>query len=320
MNVFLFILTNNIAPIFLMIFLGYLMGKRFDLDIFTLSKFNFYIFVPAFTFFQLYTTDIPLDMLKVVLFAVLMLGVNFLVGTLTARFRKQENGMRNAFRNSVMFYNSGNIGIPLITLVFSNDPFIVDGKTPYLSLALTIQVVVLIIQNSTTNTIGFLNADNGKMHWKESVKGILSMPAIYAVTLAFVFKFIPYPLTEIPFWPTIAYAKDGLIAVALLTLGVQLTRTKFNLKNPDVYLSNIIRLIGGPLLAFGLITLFGFQGIMAQTLMISSSVPTAVNTALIAVERKNKADFAAQIVMTSTIFSALTIALTVYFARILFKV
>jgi len=55
-------------------------------------------------------------------------------------------------------------------------------------------------------------------------------------------------------------------------------------------------------------------------LLISYSVPTAVNTALIAVECGNNQDFASQEVMISTILSGVTLTLAIYIARILFPV
>ena len=120
------------------------------------------------------------------------------------------------------------------------------------------------------------------MHWKDSVKSILMMPTIYMVPLAFALKALPFRLETMPLWPGLVYIKDGLISFALLTLGVQLSKTKFSFKNSDVYLSSGIRLIGGPLLAFAILKVIGINGIAAQTLMISSAIPTAVNTALIA--------------------------------------
>jgi len=81
-----------------------------------------------------------------------------------------------------------------------------------------------------------------------------------------------------------------------------------------------MRLIGGPILAVILLKLFGAQGILAQALMISSSVPTSVNTALIAVEYNNRPDFASQAVMVSTLLSAITLTAVIYFAGIIFPV
>ncbi|ABR49524.1 Auxin Efflux Carrier [Alkaliphilus metalliredigens QYMF] len=318
MNVFLFILTNNITPILVLITLGYLMNKKFDLNIQTLTKFNFYIFVPAFTFVNLYTTKIPVEMIKVVVTAVLIMGINMSVASLTSKIRGYDEGLKNAFTNSAIFFNAGNIGIPLITLVFSSVPFVINGQTPYLELALTAQIMMLVVQNITANTIGFLNAGRANTDWKKSLGKVLGMPTIYAVPLALILKTIPYDMTQVAIWPALDYARNALVPTSLLTLGVQLSRTAFEFKNKEVYLSVIIRLLGGPILALIFIYLFGMNGIIAQVVMISSALPTAVNTALIAVEYDNYPDFASQAVMTSTLFSSVSLVFVIYMARMIF--
>ena len=219
-----------------------------------------------------------------------------------------------------MFYNSGNFGIPLITLVFSSKSFLVNGQTPWLDYALTVQVIVLIVQNVTTNTIGVFNASHASGSLKSALKKALKMPALYFVILAFLLKLVPYDFTQFPLWPAFTYAKNGLISLALLTLGVQLSKTKLKLNNPNVYISVFTRLIGGPVIAFLLVLLFGIKGTMAQVLIISAGCPTAVNTALIGVEFKNHPEFASQAVMASTILSAITLTGIIYAAGILFPV
>jgi predicted permease len=259
-------------------------------------------------------------MLGVLLFVVLLAIVNSSVASLVAKARGYDEGLKNAFKNSIMFYNSGNIGIPLITLVFSSGSFVVNGKTPYLTLALTTQVVVLVVQNITTNTVGFFNAGKDKMHWKESIRSILYMPTIYAIPAALLFKGMPYRLEDFPLWPAVLYIKDGLISISLVTLGIQLSRTKFSFKNKEVYIANFLRLIGSGVFAFIILKLICIEGIPAQALMISSTLPTAVNTALIAIERDNHPDFASQAVMTATIFSSITLILVIYAAKIFFPI
>lgn len=76
----------------------------------------------------------------------------------------------------------------------------------------------------------------------------------------------------------------------------------------------------GPLIAYYLIIVLQISGVVAQTLMISSAVPTAVNTALIAVECDNHPDFASQVVMVSTLFSLITVTGVICIANILFPV
>jgi predicted permease len=320
MNIFLFILTNNLIPIFTLIILGIFLGKKFSLDVGTLSKINLYAFVPLFIFVSIYTTEFRSDMIIAAAVVIVIMLINRLLGFLIGRTRKYDQSLTNAFTNSIMFYNSGNFGIPLITMVFSSKLFQVNGETPYLDYALTIQIIVLIIQNTTTNTIGVFNANRTGGSIKEALKKTLNMPSIYFVVLAFVLKLIPYNLEQLPVWSALTYVKEGLISLALISLGVQLSRTKIKLKDPDVSLSVFVRLIGGPVIAFALVSLLGIKGIMAQALIISSSVPTSVNTALIGVEFNNSPGFASRAVMVSTLLSSITLTAVIYAAGILFPV
>lgn len=320
MRIMLQIFIQSIFPIFVLVALGFLLSRQFDLDIGTLNKINFWLLIPAFTFANIYVTDVGIDAVKALIIALLILAANMAAGLLISKFMRYENGKGNAFQNAVMFYNSGNIGIPLITLVFSSGAFLIDGQTPYLSVALTTQIMVLVVQNISMNTIGFFNAGRANRHWKEAVLNVLKMPAIYMVTLAFLMKLVPADLTLMPFWPAVTHLRNALVPVALIILGIQLAKIKFEFSNSDAWLAVAIRLIGGPVLAYLLISLFSIQGVVAQTLMISSAVPTAVNSALIAVECDNHPDFATQVVILSTLFGSITLVGVIYASSILFPI
>ncbi|MFW6309230.1 MAG: AEC family transporter [bacterium] len=307
MSVFSFILLNNIAPIFFIIILGYFMEKRFELDVWSFSKANFYIFVPALVFVKVYETELELEFLRALIFGIVFVFLLNLVANLIARIKDYEISKLNAFKNSIMFYNSGNFGLPLVILVF-------DG----LPEAVSIQIMILMVQNLTTNTIGFYNAGRGQMNYKDSIKKIMMMPAVYAGGIALLMKFVPFELQDFFLWPSIEYMAEGLIPVALLTLGIQISIATLDLKDFDVYLASLMRLIGGPLLALVLMQFLGIEGLMAQVLFISSAVPSAVNTALIAVEFKNEPDYASQVVMTTTLLSAFTLTGVIYLSEIIF--
>ncbi len=320
MLIFLHILGHNIIPVFIIIGLGFLVSKRFNLNIHSLSKLTFYIFVPAFIFYNLYTAELTFDMLKILFFSVTYMGASFLLAVFISKLRKYDVAMTNAFKNSIMFNNSGNIGLSLITLIFGSAPYVIGGKTPYLNQALTAQVIIMVFMNVTMNTLGFYNAGRAKMNIRDSMRQILSMPSIYAIILALFLKLIKLDITSSFLWPTLIYVKEGLVPMALITLGVQLSKTDFHFKDIDVNIAVFTRLVMGPILAFFLIRLFGFNGVIAQTILISYAVPTAVNTALIAVECDNRKDFASQEVMISTIFSAVTLTTVIYGAGILFQI
>ncbi|MBP1763242.1 MAG: Auxin Efflux Carrier [Firmicutes bacterium] len=318
--VFFHILGHNITPIFTLVALGFLVSKRFNLDLYSLSKLTFYLFSPAFIFVNLYTTTLNLSMLKVLFCAILLLIIHDAVGRIIAKIRNYDIGLENAFKNSIMFNNSGNIGLSLVMLVFSGAPFVIDGKTPYLSEAIAAQIVILVFQNISSNTLGFYNAGRSHFKAKDSILQVLSMPSVYVIPTAFILKGIDFNLTETIIWPVLDYLKNGMVPIVLLTLGVQLSKTKFNFTSHDVHISVFTKLFIGPALAVACIHLFGFNGVVAQTVFIAYSVPTAINTALIAVECKSCPDFASQAVMVSTIFSAITLTIAIYAARIMFPV
>ncbi|WP_378954172.1 AEC family transporter [Pelosinus sp. sgz500959] len=237
-----------------------------------------------------------------------------------AKIRNYDVGLTNAFKNSIMFNNSGNIGLSLIILIFSSAPFVVDGKTPYLDEAITVQIMILVLQNLSSNTIGFFNAGRARMTGKDSLLKVFTMPSIYALPLVFLLKNFEIDMTQATLWPALVYLKNGLVPISLLTLGAQLAKTEFDLRSVDVHLSAFTRLIIGPMLAVLFIHLMDFHGVVAQTILIAYSVPTAVNTALIAVECDSYQDFASQAVMVSTIFSTVTLTLAIYLARIIFPI
>ena len=318
MSIFLSIILNSILPIFILIFLGFFVDKKFKLDTNTLTKINFYLYVPAFSFVLIFTTDISSDLLRVVLLHVMLLAISFYAGAGIGSLLKLPMKTKKAFENALMFCNSGNIGVSLITLVFSNPPFTENGGAPYLQIALSVQVMALLVQNLSINTLGFINSGGEGMTLKKGIIHVFKMPTLYTVTFAILFKFLPFDFKTTPLWPALENLRSGLVSIALVTLGVQLSKTKINFKNKLPYLAVFLRLVGGPAIAFFLIKLFGFSGAFAQAVFISSATPTAVNTALVSAECKGDSEFAVQTVTLSTLLSAVTLTTVVYIAYIFF--
>lgn len=320
MIIFFHILSHNIIPIFILIALGFLLGKKFNLDLFSLSKLNLYLFMPAFMFVNLYITSIDIGMLKVFVCAIMIMFANNFLGVLIGKIRGYDIGMENAFKNSIMFNNVGNIGVSLVTLIYASAPYVIDGKTPYLDLAISTQIIILFLQSLTANTWGLYNAGRAKFKAKDSIVQIFKMPSIYILPAILLLKWTHFDLASTFIWPALEYLKNGLVPMALLTLGIQLSRTAFDFKNIDVHASVFTRLIIGPIIALLFIYLWGFKGVTAQTVFIAHAVPTAVNTVLTAVECDNYPDFASQVVMLSSIISTITLTLTIYAARLIFPV
>jgi predicted permease len=112
-------------------------------------------------------------------------------------------------------------------------------------------------------------------------------------------------------WVPLSYISESLVALALVTLGVQLSQTRPHQSLPRIGWAIVLRLLIAPALAFALVPLFGFKGQEATIMIVSSSFPTAVNTALIAHEFNADSQFAAAAVFYTTMLSMLSVTVLI---------
>jgi len=267
----------------------------------TFSRIVIYIFVPALLFVRIYNTQITPEFFGKVF--IYMLGIqvlSFLAGNLAAAVFKYPRSIKAAFCNSILCFNSGNYGLPLIELAFKNNP-----------LATTSQIFIIVIQNIITNTFGVFQASSGNTSYKKALKNVLAMPSLYVLAVIIAVKALGIKVPGQVLLP-LQYISDGFVGFALISLGVQLAEVNFGSRIKDAFLSSFIRLILLPSFGFLLVTALGIKGILAQALILGISTPSAVNTAMIAKEYDNEPEYAAQIVLVSTILSAVTISAVLF--------
>jgi predicted permease len=306
MSYFSHILLNNVIPLCIMISIGAILQKVFQMDIKTLSKLNFYLFSPVIVFKMLYESTISGSvMLQVLLFFFVSIVILAFIVEVIMRIRRYKAGMRSAMRNSVIFYNSANYAIPLNQLVFVGDAF-----------TMSIQIIIMMVQSLLPNTYGVYSVNSHKNNLKATLRTVFSMPSLYTIPLAFVMKGFAVPIPQTIYIP-INYVSSAFIATALVTLGVQLGSMKWQIRFSDVMISNFLRLIIGPAIGFLVVYLFGIHGLMAKALVLSSSVPTSLSSVLLAVEFDNEPEFASQVIFSSTIFSIFTVTLVIYLLQFL---
>ncbi|PPA69926.1 AEC family transporter [Jeotgalibacillus proteolyticus] len=303
----IFIFLNILLPIFILVGLGAWMHKAFELNLYTLAKLNIYFLSPGFVLVRLYESSFSGDLLLNVLvfFGLFVISLYLLAQGISA-IGGYSKGKKGVFTNSILLFNSGNYGIPVNDLVFKQDPF-----------AMTVQVMVMTFQSVLAYSYGVFTlraADAGRL---KALLGLLRMPVIWAMVLGLALNAASVQVPVFLIKPG-EYMADALIAIALLTLGAQVAQLTFKPKLFIVYVTLFARLIMGPVIGLIIITLLGYEGILAQALFITSSVPTSVNSAIIAQEYRSEPELAAQIVMASTVFSMFTVTLTIYFSHILF--
>lgn len=305
MSQFFLILWNVITPIFLLIGLGYLVQKRVGLDLKTLTRLNFWIFVPAFLFVHIYESKLSGAQLgQIALHFLVFFPLLGLVAWGAARLFGFHDRLRRALTASVLFYNSGNYGVPVAQLAF-----------PGAVLPLQVQAAIVMMQNITNFTLGLYLVAGGKgKRRREILKEIARLPMIYVLVLAWTMRFFeiapPKPLHD-----ALHYLAGALVPVAVVTLGAQMAGLKVPRFNRPLLVSLSLRLLFAPVLGFAVIVVLGITGPLASALLISTSFPTAVNSALLALEYDNEPQFAAAAVFYSTLVSSATVSAVIYVAQ-----
>lgn len=145
-----------------------------------------------------------------------------------------------------------------------------------------------------------------------SIKKIITNPGIIGVVIALTLFLLeiklPYVLKE-----TVSYMASLNTPLAMVIMGAYLTQVnvKSAMKNWQIYLVILIRLIITPILAVIIAKTFQMDDVIAKSVLISSACPTASVTTLLANKYKLDAVYATEIVSVATIISIITIPLVI---------
>ncbi len=303
MTELLYILEHISLPIILLILAGFLFQKIFKTDVRTLTRLLVYLLIPVVIFVKIMEAELTWSLLLIVSgFILLLQGSMYLIGMATARLLRQPPQMRCVTANALVLLNTGNYGIPLIDLVFNANP-----------LAAASQLFIVVVQNITSNTFGVYQLCRGKQTRREAWLSAAKLPAIYVMALAALLKGLH---AEIPvtLMTPLHYLADAFIAIALLSLGVQLADVRLGQGLKDVMVTSVVKVVSAPLLGFAFVLLLGVKGLLAQALVIGISTPTAVNTAVLAREFDTEPGYAAQVVLVTTALCTFTLPAIIWFA------
>jgi malate permease and related proteins len=323
------VILDILAPILLMVLIGALMQRRFRLDLGTLAKLNIFVFVPAFVFDKVTRSQLGLaemagvvgiTVVHVICLGLLVLGIG--------RLLRIDRKVLAAVMLAVMFYNSGNYGLPLAELAYPAAQAVDTGKD-----GAAAQTFVLMTQNLATFTVGAMIAA-----WAgaggSAARGIvmfLKLPILPSLIAALLVRYwtggdvsqMPKALTE-----TARYLAGGLVPIALVTLGAQLAANPRWPRWKPVSLVVFLRLVYAPAQMLALLwlvqwwtgqrpgaALSAMWPWPAELLILTAATPSAINMLLLTMELDGDADLAADCVFWTTVCSAVTITGWLLFVR-----
>ena len=304
------VFTQVLLPILIMFGAGWLLDRKWSVDLATVVKLNINLFVPAFIFYELTTKEVQgRQAWMAVGFTLAVVLILFAIAGIVAKLRGYSLAQTRSLQIATVFYNSANYGVPLMHLAFPGP-------------AETLQVFVILVQNIGNFTLGIFLVSSSKTPGWRAALPMFRQTSFWSVMIALAIRGFCGAISPDTqggwrwFWTPLKYFHDGLVAVALVTLGVQLSKTAARATLPRLGWALTLRLLVGPLVGWGMALAFGFEGEILRTMILSTAFPTAVNTALIAHEFKADTEFATGAVFWSTLFSMISVTALIVVLKI----
>ena len=285
---------NNLLPILIISSAGFLLGKFLKVEPRPIGRVTFYILSPILVFNLLMESQLTLDRIGLMMgYAAavnfLVAGLAYLVGRI---FRLDRIGLA-AVVLTTLFSNAGNYGLPLISFAFGQE-------------ALAYASVYFVTNAILINTVGVLIASLGHLNLKESLLGLLKVPATYAILVAMLMMRMGWQLPT-PLVRTISLAANAAIPVMLVLLGLELQRAEWTRNVRALSIGAVLRLLVGPFVGMGLSSLFGLDNAARQAGITEAAMPSAVLTTVLASEYYLDTSLVTAIVFTTTLLSPLTL-------------
>jgi predicted permease len=288
------IFASDILPIFVIAAVGFLLARKLQASVKTLSHVVFYALVPCLGFRLLVTSKMTGPQVgRMTLMAVLVTAsMGILARVVAIPFRLSRSEL-SAFLLVVMFSNGGNYGLPVVLFAFGNE-------------ALSHATVYFVTSSILTYTVGVFLAAAGRRNLRQALTGIIRIPAIYSVTAALIIIAVGATVPMSLMRP-IGLLSDAALPTMVLVLGMQLEGAKMPERPSVVGVAVVLSLIVAPVVALGLTSVLGLSGPARQAGVILASMPVAVVTTILALEFEIAPSFVTSAVFVSTLLSPLTL-------------
>jgi malate permease and related proteins len=293
-SVFVSIFVSDILPVFAIAAAGFLLARKLQASVKTLSHVSFYALTPCLAFKMLATSKMTgPEAGRMVLMAVLVTAAMGLLARVAAIPLGLNRAELSAFLLVSMFSNGGNYGLPVVMFAFGTE-------------ALAHGTVYFVTSAILTYTFGVVIAAAGKRSMTAAIAGIAKVPAVYGVAAAALVLATGISVPVAVMRP-IGLLSDAALPMMILVLGMQLERATVPDRPWTVALAVTLSLVASPIVALSLASLLQVSGSARQASVILASMPVAVITTILALEFDVAPTFVTSAVFLSTVLSPLTL-------------
>jgi len=287
--------VQSVLPVLLIGGLGYLVGRARSLDLAPITSLTVLVLVPAIVFDSFARAALPRDLLsRLVLHVVLQLAAVWLLAVVVARLVGWRGPAQGAFFLATLFANAGNVGLPLALFAFGPDGLSIAGGW-------------FAIMSIGASTIAPYLAARARVGVRGALARVGRQPVIYAVVAGVAVNLSGWSLPG-PVANASRLLAGGAVALMLLLVGLQLARLAVREEAPGAALATAIRLLAVPPIAWAVGRLVGLEGMALAVAVLQASTPTAVTSALWALEFDARPALVSAAVVLSTVASVVTLS------------
>ncbi len=315
MESFLFAL-EAVAPIILMVAIGYIIKKikLANADIAkAINRLVFRVFLPCMLFLNVYKINSMEDIdLGYVVYALVALLIIFTLAIPCVMLITKHSTRRGVLLQAAFRSNYALIGIPLAQSLFGDGGLAVAtllsaAAIPAFNILAVISLSVFRDGKQTVSVKKIL-LDIIK---NPLILSVLSGIIVLGIREAFVSAGISFRLTDIaPVYTALGYLSSLATPLALLVLGVQFEFSAIKELKKEILFGTLARTVVAPVLAIGVAYAFlrhHFSGAHFAAFVAMFATPVAVSSVPMAQEMKSDSVLAGQLVVWTTLSSALTV-------------
>jgi predicted permease len=284
----------NLLPIFLVAGIGFILQRKLNIHPRPISQVVFNILTPALIFKLLITTEIQAtEMGRMVVLSLLTTISIGLVAWLLAKLLRLPVVTAGAFVLTAIGMNAGNFGLSVNYFAFGDE-------------ALAWASIFFVTNSLFINSAGIYIATVGKLNPRVAMKGLLKVPAVYTIPIAFIVQALNIEI-PIGLWRPIELLSGAAIPCMLLILGMQISNTGLPKRIGLLGLTSALRLIVSPFFAYLFAQALGFTGAAFQAGVTEAAVPTAVITSIIALEFDVDPSYVTGAILITTLLTPFTL-------------
>ncbi|MEE9447015.1 MAG: AEC family transporter [Arenicellales bacterium] len=287
----LFRVAEVLVPVFALISVGYIYAKRFSADIRVANELNMRLFVPALVFDALTQQNFDVMAHPWLLLAgvIVVLGS----GVLSIPFARKAKQSVSSFTPSMMFNNSGNMGLPVALLAFGQE-------------GLQIALLLFMVTNLLHFTLG-MRIVSGRMQYSEVFFNAVNIATILGLVISM-------SQFKLPQMATVPISMAGQVAIPLMLVSLGIRMTAFDMRLLKVGLiAAFVRPLVGIITAFIAIYLLPMTGLEQKLLILYAVMPPAVLNYLFAEKFNQSPEAVASMVIVGNAISIFVLYITLMF-------